>query len=289
MYLTDQNERSIVLSQKAQQSHLQTRLEQRQRREEAFLANNPRKRRTSTSDNNTERTDESTMAKSDNKKKLEREVNDLKKKLKQSNTALKLAEDNAGILQRQIDEAVEAENLAIESQETVEKLTKDNETLTSELDSVRGENQRLKTKLGKALQALKESGKAADFEQSDTVRGNIKEWIREYGFFKTKFARDEHSKGKSTADKKKDTPLVVYTKKVYQGIKEKCSFEKEGDSQLTDAEFVRIYKGYVTYCLSQRRQFVQTQALNAVIGTLNFVSWNKMRVLYAYFFDRTLS
>ena len=103
-----------------------------------------------------------------------------------------------------------------------------------------------------ALDALKKQKASAKGLQNKSVIGKAKKWIRIYGFRTTKFARD---KG-----------LDRFTRLVYQNIKNYDGLElanKDTSYYCSEDDFVFIYESAIQDGLSERRQYCQSQAMEA--------------------------
>ena len=124
-----------------------------------------------------------------------------------------------------------------------EEMKEEKEQLEQDKQELELEKQKLETALTSALRALKDGGKFAKTEQSQECKKVIEKWIKDRGFKKVKFVRG--------------VQLRDFTQKIYQ-----CNFE--GEVELTENDFCRIYESFVQETLSNQRQYVQTRAMEAV-------------------------
>ena len=121
----------------------------------------------------------------------------------------------------------------------------ENQTLTKDRDD-------WKKKFGELMLALKDTGKAASFEQKKDVKDKINGWIKEFGFRNTKFAQS-------------DGKLDKFTGECYEALAEGFGWHQEA-THFPKSEFVRIYKAHCAAQLSLRRQCNQSQLQKAAQG-----------------------
>ena len=124
-----------------------------------------------------------------------------------------------------------------------EEMKEEKEQLEQDKQELELEKQKLETALTSALRALKDGGKFAKTEQSQEHKKVIEKWIKDRGFKKVKFVRG--------------VQLRNFTQKIYQ-------YKFEGEVELTENDFCRIYESFVQETLSNQRQCAQTRAMEAV-------------------------
>ena len=117
-------------------------------------------------------------------------------------------------------------------------------------------NEKLKALLQEAHQALKDGGKHCASEQDDAIKKHLADYIKDYSFRTTKFARGDK--------------LARLTKEIYEGLGAMLGFlDPTLPSHMPEDEFSRIYTSVVTSELNRRRQYVQTQMLGAFSSKSN--------------------
>ena len=172
--------------------------------------------------------------------------------------------------QKQLKSAAEATEAATKS---CQELTNTNTQLTNDLEEARADNGQKATLIGtlnennqskdktiqeltmerdnlrQALQdaigSLKDAGKHSKSEQSKVIKDRVAKHIINFTYRNVTFARDED--------------LRDLTVKIFHEL----------DGRLEDIahdEFVRIYESHVQECLSQRRQYTQTQLFAAMMS-----------------------
>jgi len=134
-----------------------------------------------------------------------------------------------------------------------DEISKENKAFSDQNEDLKKDREHWKNKYDNCMKALKDTGKAAGFEQKEDTKDKINSWIKEIGFRNTKFAQ-------------MNTKLVSFTEDCYDALKNDYGWEEEA-TRFEKSEFVHIYKAHCTAQLSLRRQYNQTQLQKAAAGT----------------------
>ena len=138
----------------------------------------------------------------------------------------------------------------MEKDQTIGKHVKTIQQHENEITKLVKANKKLEELLEEAHQALKDGGRHCASEQDETVKKHLSDYVKGVTFRTTKFARGDK--------------LDRLTKDIYEGMAPTLGWLNEGaPSYLPEDEFSRIYTSRVTFELNRRRQYVQTQMLQA--------------------------
>ena len=145
------------------------------------------------------------------------------------------------------------QNELLDKNDELKQSDDENRAFSLENKALKQDRDDWKKKFDDCMKALKETGKAASFEQKQDVIDKINGWIKEFGFRNTKFAQS-------------DGKLDQFTGDCYDALAEGFGWNLEATS-FPKSEFVRIYKAHCAAQLSLRRQYNQSQLQKAAQGT----------------------
>ena len=128
----------------------------------------------------------------------------------------------------------------------------ENRDYDEENEALKKERDQWKNKFDACMQALKDTGKAATFEQKKDIKDKINAWVKEIGFRNTKFAQS-------------DGKLDRFAEDCYDALQEGFGWNSEA-THFPKSEFVRVCKAHCAAQLSLRRQCNQSMLQNAAQG-----------------------
>ena len=138
-----------------------------------------------------------------------------------------------------------------------EKLCIELDDKDKEIVDLKASIQMLTTQLDQSQKALIACGGKSPHEVSKTVVTHICNYALKIGYNDTKFVETS-------------AKIQAWCQEVYDAIKGDMGFEQTGsntDRHLPFDQFMRIYKASCIQALNKRRQYTQTQCLEAVTGT----------------------